>query len=201
MKQIVIALLVFFVVSCNEHADQHDQHRDVAKDTAQGMYITMHTIMQNMEHEMHQYNYSNDPDKDFAALMRMHHEAAVRMAEEQVSRGKDTMLVSMARQIIADQQREITIFDGYAGKAADNRVAAFSSEMQSTMHHPHTTQSGNTVDSIFAQLMIPHHQGAVEMSRVYLKYSKDDQLKQVATGIIAAQEKEIALFNDWLGKQ
>jgi uncharacterized protein (DUF305 family) len=46
--------------------------------------------------------------------------------------------------------------------------------------------------------MIPHHQGAVEMAKVELKYGKDAKLRKLAKDIIAAQEKEIAFMKQWL---
>ena len=43
--------------------------------------------------------------------------------------------------------------------------------------------------------------GAIDMARAELQYGDDPWVKQLAQGIIAAQEKEIAEMKDWLGKQ
>ena len=53
-------------------------------------------------------------------------------------------------------------------------------------------------DVAFAQGMLPHHQGAVEMARVELKYGKDPQMRKLAESIIAAQEAEIKQLQSWL---
>jgi uncharacterized protein (DUF305 family) len=53
-------------------------------------------------------------------------------------------------------------------------------------------------DVAFMQGMLAHHQGAVEMSEVALKYAKDEQARDLATRIIAAQKGEIAEMEAWL---
>lgn len=50
-------------------------------------------------------------DHDFAANMRMHHQMAVEMSEAQLKNGKDPKMKDMAKKIIADQKKEIAMFD------------------------------------------------------------------------------------------
>jgi uncharacterized protein (DUF305 family) len=57
------------------------------------------------------------------------------------------------------------------------------------------------IDVAFVCGMIPHHQGAIDMAKAELAHGKDPFARQLATGIIAAQEKEIAEMLDWLKKQ
>jgi uncharacterized protein (DUF305 family) len=54
-------------------------------------------------------------------------------------------------------------------------------------------------DKDFAMMMVPHHQGAIDMAEVQLKYGKDPQLKKMAQEIIDAQKKEIEEFKKWEG--
>jgi uncharacterized protein (DUF305 family) len=49
--------------------------------------------------------------------------------------------------------------------------------------------------------MIPHHQGAIDMAKVVLKYGKDPEMKKLAEDIIKAQDTEIAFMKGWLAKQ
>jgi uncharacterized protein (DUF305 family) len=53
-------------------------------------------------------------------------------------------------------------------------------------------------DVAFMAGMLAHHQGAVEMSEVALKYAKDDKARDLATRVIAAQKAEIAEMEAWL---
>ena len=69
--------------------------------------------------------------------------------------------------------------------------------MQRMMGAMHVRPTGS-VDRDFAAMMIPHHQGAIDMAKVVLQYGKDDKVKSWANQIIAAQEKEIAEMQDWL---
>ena len=46
-------------------------------------------------------------------------------------------------------------------------------------------------DLDFANMMIPHHQSAVDMAQEYLPKAKDEKIKTMAQNIIAAQKKEI----------
>jgi uncharacterized protein (DUF305 family) len=52
-------------------------------------------------------------------------------------------------------------------------------------------------DKDFAMMMVPHHQGAIDMAEVELKYGKDPMLKKMAQEIIDAQKKEIEELKKW----
>jgi len=69
--------------------------------------------------------------------------------------------------------------------------------MQDAMHRPGT---GNP-DRDFALMMIPHHQGAIEMAKVELLYGTDPVLRRLAQEIVADQQSEINAMQLWLTKE
>ena len=56
----------------------------------------------------------------------------------------------------------------------------------------------NDADKMFAAMMIPHHQGAIDMAKVQLQYGKDPRLRRLAQGIIVEQAQEIAVMQQIL---
>ena len=76
---------------------------------------------------------------------------------------------------------------------------AFAMSMQTMMKNMKVKPTGNA-DTDFVLMMMPHHQGAIDMAKVELQYGKDTELRQLATDIVAAQEKEITEMKAWLAK-
>jgi uncharacterized protein (DUF305 family) len=76
---------------------------------------------------------------------------------------------------------------------------AFAASMKTMMASMNVKPTGKP-DKDFALMMIPHHQGAIDMAKVELQYGTDPELRQLATDIVAAQEKEIAQMKAWLAK-
>ena len=59
---------------------------------------------------------------------------------------------------------------------------------------------GDSPDRDFAAMMIPHHQGAIDMARVELLYGKDSVLRRLAQEIIVTQQQEIVVMRGQLGQ-
>ncbi|WP_432260630.1 DUF305 domain-containing protein [Cupriavidus sp. TMH.W2] len=59
--------------------------------------------------------------------------------------------------------------------------------------------SGN-IDEDFAAMMIPHHQGAIDMAMAELRYGKNEQLRRIAQEIVVEQLQEIAAMRLALGQ-
>lgn len=58
-------------------------------------------------------------------------------------------------------------------------------------------KSGDDFDKTFLQLMITHHQGAIDMANLMSGRAKHDQIKQLVEAIILVQTKEINQMKQW----
>ena len=56
------------------------------------------------------------------------------------------------------------------------------------------------IDRDFATMMIPHHQGAIDMAVIELRYGKNEQLRRIAQEIIVEQQQEIDAMKLALGQ-
>jgi uncharacterized protein (DUF305 family) len=83
--------------------------------------------------------------------------------------------------------------------AANPADKAFAASMKTMMNNMNAKPTGKP-DQDFVRMMMPHHQGAIDMAKVELQYGTDPELRQLATDIVAAQEKEIAQMKAWLEK-
>lgn len=62
----------------------------------------------------------------------------------------------------------------------------------------YSANSANTsIDAIFIENMIPHHEDAIEMSELALELAKTEEVKTLATAIINAQQEEITTMRAW----
>ena len=72
--------------------------------------------MMGMMKSMESMKMTGDTDRDFAKMMKMHHQGAIDMAQVELKNGKDAKMRAMAKRIIEAQQKEIKEFDQWLGK-------------------------------------------------------------------------------------
>jgi uncharacterized protein (DUF305 family) len=85
--------------------------------------------------------------------------------------------------------------------APDASEPTFYSEMtkvNARMHEGMEIASSGSIDRDFMRMMIPHHQGAIDMAVLLLKYGHDEKLRRLAQSIIVEQGQEIAYMRTLL---
>lgn len=78
-------------------------------------------------------------------------------------------------------------------------IAQNDAAMNKMMKNMAVPPSGD-VDKDFVALMVPHHQGAIEMAQAVLRYGHNEQLRRIAQEIIVDQQQEIAAMHLALGQ-
>ncbi len=64
-----------------------------------------------------------------------------------------------------------------------------------------TIKPTGDVDRDFVAMMVPHHQGAVEMAKAELKYGHNEQLRRLAQEIVVTQQQEITVMRLAVGDE
>ena len=88
-------------------------------------------------------------------------------------------------------------FSGLALAQTDEFPRAMDAAMV-RMHGAMMVSYSGDADNDFARMMIPHHQGAIDMANIELRYGKDERLRRLAQGIIIEQLQEIAVMQSVL---
>jgi uncharacterized protein (DUF305 family) len=76
-----------------------------------------------------------------------------------------------------------------------SELVASMNQMHAVMH---SVESSGNSDTDFVRLMLPHHQGAIDMAKAELMHGQDPQMRRLAQEIITDQESEIELMQLWL---
>jgi uncharacterized protein (DUF305 family) len=140
----------------------------------------------------------NATDRAFVAAMIPHHESAVQMAAIASGRGESQFVKELASDITDTQTKEITLMrtqDAELAKAGV-KVGKLSvpEHMMGMDGDPAMLQKANPFDAAFIKMMIPHHEGAIEMAREELDKGEDPELRELARNIVDAQQREVDLM-------
>ena len=64
-----------------------------------------------------------------------------------------------------------------------------------------TIKPTGDVDRDFVAMMVPHHQGALDMAKAELKYGHNEQLRRIAQEIVVTQQQEIFAMRFSVGEE
>jgi len=130
----------------------------------------------------------------FAQMMIPHHEQAISMSATALKKSRNQEILKLSRQIKSLQSSETSQLT-YWLKATDSSMTMDHDMKMSGMLSAKELASlkrltGTEFDRTFLQLMIKHHQGALEMLDL-ISDSKNAEAKALAKAIKSAQSKEI----------
>lgn len=89
-------------------------------------------------------------------------------------------------------------------QAATSDESAFLAENEAAMTRMMSAMEAKPsgdIDRDFVAMMAPHHQGAIDMAVLELRYGKNEQLRRIAQEIIVSQMQEIAAMKLAIGEQ
>ncbi|MFI9585929.1 DUF305 domain-containing protein [Streptomyces sp. NPDC052236] len=154
----------------------------------------------------------NDADVSFAKEMIQHHRQAVDMAEMADTRASSSEVKELATKIKGAQDPEIKTMSGWLtswgedvpadmdGMEGHDMSSAMPGMMSSEDMDRMEKASGAAFDKMFLEMMIKHHEGAVEMAKSEKTDGKYAAAKKLADDVIAAQTAEIDQMKKLLNK-
>jgi uncharacterized protein (DUF305 family) len=91
-----------------------------------------------------------------------------------------------------------------ADRQQDSEEQSFLSENATAMHKvmaDMTIKPAGDIDREFVEMMVPHHQGAVDMAKAEPKYGRNEQLRRLAWQIVATQQGEITVAQNTVSEE
>jgi uncharacterized protein (DUF305 family) len=141
-------------------------------------------------------------DERFIDAMVPHHEGAVEMARVAVKNAEHPEIERLAEHIISTQEAEIDELESikreeYGTSKVPTHMSMGQTKDMGMMMNPQSLASQKPFDKVFISNMIPHHQSAIGMAQVASKESDNLKIKELATGIVSAQKREISQMKQW----
>jgi uncharacterized protein (DUF305 family) len=145
---------------------------------------------------------SVDPDLAFIDGMIPHHEGAIVMAEMAFERAEHQELKDLSQEIIDAQESEIAQMrewrsewfgdvpetGGMAGMEGMGMMSDADMDMM---------ESTDMFDQMFIDMMIEHHQSAIDMAQEIQTTTERPEIQQLAADIISSQQAEIDQMEQW----
>ena len=195
-KKILALALATGLSACGQQGARHDEgnHGSVADNLAVEDESDPYRASEMKMHDTMASAVGADVSDTWVRKMIEHHKGAIAMSEHVVAHGNDSRVIPIARRLIAKQRKEVETLQGLIrpDAAPDPASAQPYRAVEKQMHEAMMAAKGSDSSHTFVRKMIPHHQGAIAMSRIVLEQGKDERVAAIARRIIADQGKEIA---------
>lgn len=146
-------------------------------------------------------------ERAFLSAMVPHHESALEMAAKAKSRAAHPRIRALSREIITAQRLEIRrmkdmherLFGEPLVPDDDAHSKLGLSAIDAGMAHGDMAalDDARPFDRAFIDAMIGHHAGAIRMAHAVMVDGADDEILDLADGIVRAQSHEIRELNRW----
>lgn len=202
----ILSILLFLPIAsfAQHHGHQSDMNRQQQAALKKNIFLSqMDTMMRDME----LVKLTNNPDVDFLSLMIPHHSGAILMARYEIANGKNMEMGQLAKSIEAEQQVEIQMMQQLLSTLSKPSLDKpsigkdWDQTMETMMENMPKSEQLPNVDTAFAKVMIPHHQAAIDMAKVILKYGTNKNVKRLAEQIISTQQIEIEQMQTFTGNK
>lgn len=157
----------------------------------------------------------NDADVSFAQQMVPHHEQAIEMAQLAQGRASSADVLELADNIEAAQGPEIDTLKGWLeswgedvpssdmagmdhGDTSNDSGGAMAGMMDEDEMNDLKAASGAAWDRMFLEMMIRHHEGAIEMAQAEVDDGQNPDATAMAAKIISDQQAEITQMQQLL---
>lgn len=150
-------------------------------------------VMDNMMQNMQNMQMTNDPDHDFAMMMKQHHQGAIDMSNIQLSKGTNAELKKVAQKTIDDSQKDIADLNTFLSAHQPSGNNSYGKQQMDKMKSMSMSmnESGD-VDKDFVNMMTMHHQEGINMAKDYLKVGKEEATKKIANNTIKSNQQGIS---------
>jgi uncharacterized protein (DUF305 family) len=141
-------------------------------------------------------------DERFIDAMVPHHQGAIDMANVALENAEHPEIQQLAQNVISAQEGEIDELKAIKQRlygTSEVPMEANPEEMKTMgmMADPKELANEQPFDKAFIDAMIPHHQSAIDMAQVAYEQTSDPEIKDLALGIVNAQQQEIEQMTDW----
>lgn len=145
----------------------------------------------------------NEADVNFAQMMIPHHEQAVEMADladdragEEVGQMSEEIRDAQGPEI---EQMQQMLQDWGADSDEDMDHSGMAGMLSDEQMEELATSEDEEFDTLFLELMIEHHEGAVDMAETVLEEGNAPEAQQLAGEIVQTQEEEVEQMRTMLG--